>query len=77
MRTTITLDDELLAKASEYSGISERAALLHEGLKLIVQREAARRLILLGGSDPTASIPPRRRPKPAVRRAETKRRGAK
>jgi Arc/MetJ family transcription regulator len=61
MRTTVTLDDELLAKASEAMGISERSVLLHEGLKLIVQREAARRLILLGGSMPDAKAAPRRR----------------
>ena len=61
MRTTVTLDDELLAKASEAMGISERSVLLHEGLKLIVQREAARRLIALGGTMPDAVAAPRRR----------------
>lgn len=61
MRTTVTLDDELLAQASEAMGISERSVLLHEGLKLIVQREAARRLSLLGGSAPNLRSPPRRR----------------
>jgi Arc/MetJ family transcription regulator len=61
MRTTVTLDDDLLAKASEALGISERSVLLHEGLKLIVQREAARRLALLGGSAPDLRLPPRRR----------------
>lgn len=61
MRTTVTLDDELLAKASEAMGISERSVLLHEGLKLIVQREAARRLAALGGSAPDLRLPPRRR----------------
>lgn len=61
MRTTITLDDELLAKAAEAMGTTERSALLHEGLRLIVQREAARRLILLGGSMPDATAAPRRR----------------
>ena len=65
MRTTITLDDELLAQASEAMGTTERSALLHEGLRLIVQREAARRLILLGGSMPDAKAAPRRRPAPA------------
>ena len=65
MRTTVTLDDELLAEASAAMGTTERAALLHEGLKLIVQREAARRLILLGGTMPDAQAPPRRRSTPA------------
>lgn len=62
MRTTVTLDDELLAQAGEAMGTTDRSALLHEGLRLIVQREAARRLILLGGTMPDAQAPPRRRP---------------
>lgn len=61
MRTTVTLDDELLAKAEEYSGIKERSALIREALTLLVQREAARRLALLGGSEPDLKMPPRRR----------------
>lgn len=61
MRTTVTLDDELLAKAGEALGTTERSFLLHEGLKLIVQREAARRLIALGGTAPGLRLPPRRR----------------
>ena len=65
MRTTVTLDDELLTKAGEAMGTTERSALLHEGLRLIVQREAARRLILLGGTMPDAETAPRRRPMPA------------
>jgi Arc/MetJ family transcription regulator len=65
MRTTVTLDDELLAQAAEAMGITERSVLLHEGLKLIVQREAARRLILLGGTMPDAKAAPRRRSAPA------------
>lgn len=70
MRTTITLDDELLARAGEVMGTTERSALLHEGLRLIVQREAARRLIALGGTMPAAQAAPRRCPTPArARRA--------
>lgn len=65
MRTTVTLDDELLAEAGKAMGTTERSALLHEGLRLIVQREAARRLILLGGTMPDAEAAPRRRPAPA------------
>ena len=61
MRTTITLDDELLATAREMTGVAERSTLIHNGLRLLIQREAARRLALLGGSDPTASAAPRRR----------------
>ena len=66
MRTTVTLDDELLAQASEAMGVSERSVLLHEGLKLIVQREAARRLAALGGSAPDLRLPTRRRSVPST-----------
>lgn len=61
MRTTVTLDDELVTKAQAYTGIQEKSALLREALKALVQRESARRLIKLGGSDPDATAPPRRR----------------
>lgn len=61
MRTTVTLDDALLADAEEYTGIAERSSLLREALKALVEREAARRLALLGGSDPKATLAPRRR----------------
>lgn len=61
MRTTINLDDELLEKAQRLTGIKERTALIHEALKLLVARESARRLVALGGSDPHAEAPPRRR----------------
>lgn len=61
MRVTVTLDDELLANASEGTGITDRSALLQEGLKLIVQRDAARRLAALGGVAPSLKLAPRRR----------------
>jgi Arc/MetJ family transcription regulator len=61
MRTTINLDEALLAEASELTGIRERSALVRDGLKALIAREAARRLVLLGGSDPNAKAPPRRR----------------
>lgn len=67
MRTTVTLDDEWLAKASAATSISKRSVLLHEGLKLIVQREAARRLTAMGGSAPDLRLAPRRRSAPARR----------
>lgn len=60
MRTTLNLDDQLLARAHELTGIRERTTLLHEGLRLLIQREAARRLARLGGSVP-ALVAPRRR----------------
>ena len=64
MRTTVALDDELLAQAQEYTGVKEKSALLNQALKALVQREAARRLALLGGTMPDAKAPPRRRSKP-------------
>jgi len=65
MRTTIALDDELMAKAQEYTGLTEKSAIVREALKALIHREAARRLARLGGSDPSATAPPRRRPEPA------------
>lgn len=62
MRTTIALDDELLAKAQAYTGLTEKSALVREGLTALVQREAARRLARLGGTEPRAKSIPRRRP---------------
>jgi Arc/MetJ family transcription regulator len=64
MRTTIVLDDDLLRTAQEYTGLTEKSALVREALKALVEREAARRLIKLGGSDPNAWAAPRRRPGP-------------
>jgi Arc/MetJ family transcription regulator len=63
MRTTVSVDDDLIDKAREFSGIEENAALIREGLKALVEREAARRLIRLGGSQPGLKLPPRRRSK--------------
>jgi Arc/MetJ family transcription regulator len=64
MRTTLALDDQLLAKAEFYTGIREKSALVREALKALVEREAARRLARLGGSEPGLKNIPRRRPKP-------------
>lgn len=50
MRTTVTLDDDMLTKAREYTGLNDLAALLHAALKGWVEREAARRLARLGGT---------------------------
>ena len=61
MRTTVTIDDELMARASELTGETERSALLRAGLITLVRVESARRLAALGGSDPRASASPRRR----------------
>ena len=65
MRTTLNIDDELLTKASEYSGISEVEVLVNRGLKMIVEWEASRRLAKLGGSEPQLKPIPRRRSEPS------------
>jgi Arc/MetJ family transcription regulator len=62
MRTTVVLEDELLARAQEVTGITERSAILRAGLEALIQREAARRLARLAGSDPDAWAPARRAP---------------
>jgi Arc/MetJ family transcription regulator len=62
MRTTINLDEQLIAEAQRLTGTQERTALIHEGLKALIARESARRLARLGGSDPDAKAPRRRRP---------------
>jgi len=61
MRTTVNIDDSLMDEAARLSGIEERAALLREGLRALIEREAARRLARLGGSEPELSQIPRRR----------------
>ena len=62
MRTTVTLDDELVARAIELTGTSEKSALLRQGLETLVRVESARRLAALGGTDREATAAPRRRP---------------
>ncbi|HSZ10578.1 MAG TPA: type II toxin-antitoxin system VapB family antitoxin [Rhizomicrobium sp.] len=62
MRTTVALDDKLVAEAQAYTGIKEKSGLLNEALKVLIAREAQRRLALLGGSQPQLKAPPRRRP---------------
>jgi len=65
MRTTVSIDDALLAEARELSGIQEVATLVRMGLTAVIQREAARRLALLGGTMPNLEDIPRRRSEPA------------
>jgi Arc/MetJ family transcription regulator len=60
MRATVTLDDELLRTAEEYTGVKERSALLREALKALIHREASRRLAALGGTMPDLKDIPRR-----------------
>ena len=52
MRATVSLDDDLLRTAQEYSGLTERAALIREALKALIAREAGRRLLALAGTMP-------------------------
>ncbi len=61
MRTTLNIDDELLREARRLSGIEEKTALLHAGLKALIARESARRLAALGGSEKAVRGIPRRR----------------
>ena len=60
MRTTLALDDDLLAKAESYTGLKEKSALVREALKALIERESARRLALLGGTEPALQPIPRR-----------------
>ena len=62
MRTTVTIDDDLLEKAARLSSIDERPALIREALRALIERESARRLARLGGSQPDLEPSPRRRP---------------
>ncbi len=61
MRTTLALDDDLLAKAESFTGLKEKTALVREALKALIERESARRLALLGGTEPSLQAIPRRR----------------
>ena len=61
MRTTINIDEELLTKARKLTGINSRTDLVREGLRSLIERESARRLARLGGSQPQLEEIPRRR----------------
>ncbi len=65
MRTTVNIDDELLAEAQQITGMTEKAALVREGLRALIERESARRLARLGGSEPQLSPVRRRQSDPA------------
>lgn len=60
VRTTIALDDELVAKAQAFTGLQEKSALVREALKALIERESARRLARLGGTEPDLKPVPRR-----------------
>ena len=61
MRTTVTLDDELMARAADYSGLNEKSAILRVALQSYIAREAGRRLARMGGSMPDYEPGPRKR----------------
>ena len=61
MRTTVNIDDELLAKATKLAGPMDRSAILSEALRALIERESARRLARLGGTQPKLEAAPRRR----------------
>ncbi|HUO84465.1 MAG TPA: type II toxin-antitoxin system VapB family antitoxin [Thermoanaerobaculia bacterium] len=61
MRTTINIDDDLLEEARRLTGRAERTELIHDGLRALIARESARRLARLGGTQPLAKAPRRRR----------------
>jgi Arc/MetJ family transcription regulator len=61
MRTTLNIDDEVLAEAQRITGLLEKTALVREGLRALIERESARRLARLGGSEPQLKLTPRRK----------------
>lgn len=61
MRTTLALDDDLLAEAQRLTGTREKTALIREALTALIERESARRLARLGGTQPGLTMAPRRR----------------
>lgn len=63
MRTTLNIDDELLARARRLSGLTEKTAIVRAGLEALIALESARRLAALGGSEPQLRPVPRRRPR--------------
>ncbi|MFM9995170.1 MAG: type II toxin-antitoxin system VapB family antitoxin [Phycisphaerales bacterium] len=64
MKTTMNLDAELMTRAAELTGIKEKTALVHEGLRSLIAREAGRRLARLGGTQKRLRPIPRRRSEP-------------
>lgn len=65
MRTTLNIDDRLLAEAQQITGLVEKSILVREGLKALIERESARRLALLGGSEPQLQAITRRQSEPS------------
>ena len=62
MRTTINIDNDLMEKAQSMTGMTEKTALVREGLRALIERESARRLARLGRTEPKLQTIPRRQP---------------
>jgi Arc/MetJ family transcription regulator len=62
MRITLALDDALVAKAQDFTGLKDKSSFVREALKALIERESARSHSLLGGSEPDLTAAPRRRP---------------
>lgn len=65
MRTTLALDDDLVTEAQRLTGTTEKTALVRQALRALIERESARRLAQLAGSEPDAQPTPRRQTAPA------------
>ncbi|CAN5808740.1 MAG: type II toxin-antitoxin system VapB family antitoxin [Thermomicrobiales bacterium] len=65
METIVDLDEKLLERAIRISGIEKKDEVLREALTALIDREAARRVIELAGTEPNLMVPPRKRPNPA------------
>jgi hypothetical protein len=61
MRTTLNIEDALLERARELTGIQEKTALVRLGLETLIAAESAKRLAALGGTQKQLKAPPRRR----------------
>jgi Arc/MetJ family transcription regulator len=61
MKATISIDDELFARAQQIAGVTGKSAVVNTALRALIEREAARRLARMGGTEPDAEAPPRRR----------------
>ena len=61
MKATVNIDDRLLEQAQRLTGLKSRSALIREGMRALIERESARRLARLGGTEPQLKSVPRRR----------------
>lgn len=61
MRTTLNINDELLKRAAQLTGVAEKTALVNAGLEALIARESAKRLARLGGTEKALKPIPRRR----------------